>query len=417
MTTREWSGLVHRGSQVADSPLVSVCVLMLTDPAMAMRCLEALSHDNRPDGIESIVVANGTTATARAAIEARDDVVLVRSGTNLGFAGGNNLAVDIARGRYVLFLNDDSTVEKGYIDRLVATAESDPSIGAVGGRILSSDGSMQEAGSVLWSDGWATHVGDGEPGDTTRFSYVRDVDYLSANGLLVRRTAWEAVGGFDEQYFPAYFEDTDLCMRLRQQGFRVVYEPRARLVHLEGQSTSRRYRNFLLRRNHRLFVDKWAEELGALDNRPTRPDEVAVERAIHRARGWPPRVLVISEGVGTGADPLLWDVAEELASEGWAVTMASPVAGQGPVVPPPTREDRVADLGIDTGHDLAGALATVGGEFEAVVVGAGPQPEPIVRSDKTLVPVVAVPRGGGVSAVQSTVRDVLEGARRSPTTS
>ena len=286
-TRRESASLVHRGSDVTDGPVVSVCLPVMADAQRALGCIDSLTPVMEQGLTEVIVMANGLSVAERRVLDARDDIVVVRSGTNLGFAGGNNLAAHHARGRYLLLLNDDSTVAVGCVERLLATAEADPTIGAVGCRILSADGSVQEAGSVLWRDGWATHVGAGLPGDTDRFAYVRDVDYASANGLLVRRRAWEAVGGFDERYFPAYFEDADLCLTLRRHHRRVVYEPRARLTHLEGQSTSPRYRNFLLRHNRDLFVAKWSDQLALLSCRPTHPDDVAVERAVPPGAGCP----------------------------------------------------------------------------------------------------------------------------------
>jgi GT2 family glycosyltransferase len=395
--------LVRRGSRVPGAPLVSVCVLVLTDPTLALDCLDSLAAASVDYAVETIVVANGTSEEALSVLEPRDDIVLVRSGTNLGFAGGNNLAADLARGRFLLLINDDSTVEEGFVNRLVATAEADPTIGAVGGRILAADGSLQEAGSVLLRDGWATHVGLGLGPDTRAFDYVRDTDYVSANGMLVRRSAWDAVGGLDERYFPAYYEDVDLCLALRRQGYRVVYEPRARVHHLESQSTSRRYRNFLLIRNRRRLVDKWATDLAGFDDRPSVIDEAAIERSIHRARGQPPRLLVVAEGAGgSGAD--LWEVAARLASEGWAVTVSSADPDSDP--DRSTRADRMANLGVDVcGEAVAATTALV---FDAVLVGtefAG-RPPRLVRPDGRDTPVVrASPEEGevGVRATASAV--------------
>jgi GT2 family glycosyltransferase len=381
---------------------VSVCVLVLTDPTLALHCLDSLAAASVDHAVETIVVANGTSEEALSVLESRDDIVLVRSGTNLGFAGGNNLAADLARGRFLLLINDDSTVEEGFVNRLVATAEADPTIGAVGGRILGADGSLQEAGSVLWRDGWATHVGLGLGPDTRAFDYVRDTDYVSANGMLVRRTAWDAVGGLDERYFPAYYEDVDLCLALHHLEFRVVYEPRARLRHLESQSTPRRYRDFLLVRNRRLLVEKWTGDLDRLDDRPSVIDESAIERSIHRARGQPPRLLVVAEGAGgSGAD--LWEVAARLASEGWAVTVSSADPDSDP--DRSTRADRMADLGVDVCGEAAATTALV---FDAVLVGtefAG-RPPRLVRPDGRDTPVVrASPEEGevGVRATASAV--------------
>lgn len=410
MTGPETTGLVRRGSQVPESPLVSVCVLVLSDPTLAFECIDSLADAARSAAVETVVVANGTSGRARSVLEDREDIVLVRSGTNLGFAGGNNLAAAVGRGRYLLFLNDDSTVERGFIDQLVATAEGDPTIGAVGGRILSADGSLQEAGSVLWSDGWADHVGLGLGPGTRAFSYVRDADYVSANGMLVRRPAWEVIGGFDDRYFPAYYEDVDLCLALHQQGYRVVYEPRARLRHLESQSTSSRYRNFLLIRNRQRLVDKWAVELSRLDDRPTVIDDAVIERSIHRARGNPPRVLVVSEpeGTETGGNP--WDVAEALAVSGWAVTVGSTGAATDPDfrVDRSTRADRMADLGVDARHDIDHLLATAAARFDVVVIGArsARRRPSLVRSDGTQVPVVPASDQEGESGVATTVTAV-----------
>ena len=415
-TSREAAPLVHRGSDVPAAPAVSVCLPVMAAAERALGCIDSLKAVMQQGLVEVIVMANGLAPAERKGLDERDDIVLVRSGTNLGFAGGNNLAARHAHGRYLLLLNDDSTVVGGCVERLLATAEADPNIGAVGCRILSADGSVQEAGSVLWRDGWATHVGAGLPGDTDRFAYVRDVDYASANGLLVRTTAWEAVGGLDERYFPAYFEDADLCLTLRRHHYRVVYEPRARLAHLEGQSTSRRYRNFLLRHNRNLFVARWKDELAARACRPAIPDDVAVEQAVHRARGAPPRVLVVGRTAEAEGDSLIDDVAAHLAGQGWAVTLV-PEGGNRTSTDPggPDQKDGLVDAGVDRRPSAAEALSTLGPDFEAVVAGPsdGP-PAPILRSDGTAVPVVILPPPGGRGSVGSVVDQVARAARRRP---
>ncbi len=415
-TSRESARLVHRGSGVTGAPVVSVCLPVMTAAERALGCVDSLTPVMQQGLAEVVVMANGLSVAERRTLDGRDDIVLVRSGTNLGFAGGNNLAAVHARGRYLLLLNDDSTVAAGYVERLLATAEGDPTIGAVGGRILSADGSLQEAGSVLWRDGWATHVGAGLPGDTDHFAYVRDVDYASANGLLVRRSAWDAVGGFDEGYFPAYFEDADLCLTLRRHHYRVVYEPRARLTHLEGQSTSRRYRNFLLRHNRERFVATWRDELAVRACRPAHPDAVTVERAVHRARGAPPRVLVVGGPTAANGDTRLVDVAERMARRGWAVTLVPVVEDPTSTGPGhPDRQNGLVDAGVDRRRSTAEALSTLGTDFEAVVTDRpGGVPFPIHRSDGTAAPVVSLSPVDGPAGVASVVDQVGRSARRTP---
>jgi GT2 family glycosyltransferase len=278
----------RRGSLVPATPQLSICILVLNDTALALNCLDSLRRPGiLPPRTELIVVANGTPHEKLDALTAHDDVALVVNDVNLGFAGGSNQAASVARAPLLIFLNDDSTVEDGCIDALLRAAATDPAIGAVGARIVSPDGTLEEAGSVLWRDGWATHVGAGLPPDSDAFREPRDVDYASANGLLVTRSAWDTVGGFDERFYPAYFEDVDLCLALAEHGFRVRYEPRAKIVHQGSRSSTDVYRRFLLARNQRKLVEKWGQTLERFDPRPqkfTGPKfEAAVRKAVRRA--------------------------------------------------------------------------------------------------------------------------------------
>src|SRR3984957_11102138 len=199
--------MVHVGRLVPNDPRGSIVVLVLDDVDMVEDCLESLRRTiDSSWRAELGVVGNGAPLTRLPGLQRHEDIVLIRSDTNLGFAGGNNLAAGIARGDLLVFLNDDTVVEPDWLDHLVLTAEADPGIGAVGSRILFDDGSLQEAGGIIWGDGPTTGMGRGLPAGSAEYMYVRDVDYVSANGMLVRRRAWEEVGGFSEDYFPAYYE-------------------------------------------------------------------------------------------------------------------------------------------------------------------------------------------------------------------
>ena len=274
--------LVWKGERVPPAPVVSVCIPVVSNHGLIESCLNSLV-DSRPSvDTEVVVVANGLPESALTTLRNRDDIVLVYSAVNAGFSGGNNLAARFARGRFLLLLNDDSLVEPGFIDRLLRVVEGDPAIAAAGGKILSADGTLQEAGSVLWSDGWVAHAGAGLPADSPAYGYPRDVDYISANGLLVDRQAWDMIGGLDERYFPAYYEDVDLCLALLHRGYRVVYEPQAQLRHLESQSTSAPFRNFLLVRNRAQLVAKWAALLQTFPDHPDPIDAAAIDAAVLR---------------------------------------------------------------------------------------------------------------------------------------
>jgi GT2 family glycosyltransferase len=325
---------------------VSVCILVVSDHGLIEGCLESLVSSRPSAETEVIVVANGIGEGPVSSLRERDDIVLVRSSVNLGFAGGNNLAARVARGRYLLLLNDDTIVEAGLIDRLLAAFERDRLLGAVGPTILWPDGSLQEAGSVLWSDGWAAHVGASFPPGSTAYDYVRYVDYSSANGLLVDRRAWDAVGGLDERYFPAYFEDADLCLALWDHGYRVAYEPRARLTHLESQSTSTLLREFLMIRNRALFVAKWRTLLQSYADHPDPIDDAAMDAAIFRAERSLGRALVV-ERSPDAADWQSLPVIEALVDADWSVLLSLPADAAWNQSADETVRDRLVDWGVD----------------------------------------------------------------------
>jgi hypothetical protein len=292
---------------------------------------------------------------------------------NLGFGGGNNYAAARARGEYLVFLNDDAVVLPGWLDSLVRTAQAHPNAGAVGSRILFLDGSLQEAGGIIWSDGSTRPLGRGAPPGSLAFSYLRPVDYISANGLIVRRTDFEALGGFDSRYFPAYYEDTDLCLGLRHQLQReLLYEPGAVIRHVEAASTQdNAFRSFLFRRNQALLCEKWGEALATYAS-PEPESPVAVANAVLQRRGSPTRVLVIDDrlpdpGKGSGGLGSGFVRAQELFAELAAANMAVAIYPSDRSHPPAVNS--LATLGVDVIEEpLPEHFARPETGYDAVVV-------------------------------------------------
>ncbi len=287
---------VLRGTAVPQNPRTSVIALVTDDTAMLMQCLRTIDATAPADGsIEKVIVANGTRAPALTALEKRQDLVLLRSPVNHGFSGGCNLAVRCARGERLVFVNDDVTVLPGWLDALHDALDRDPDVAVVGGKVLLAGDGLQEAGCVLWRDGSTSGVGRGCAPSSAVFSVPRIVDYVSFCCAMVRRSAWQEAGGFDERYFPAYYEDLDLCLTLSGLGWKVVYEPAAAVQHAEGGSASRGLRDFLSRRNQATFLAKWSWALEAYEDPPTtEADRAPAEsRALRRAaeRRWPGRSM------------------------------------------------------------------------------------------------------------------------------
>ena len=382
------SSHIQVGRHVPKSPRTSICILAYGRATMLNRCLRSLRQVTQgSDQVETIVVANQVPAGELAQVEDPSQLVMVTSETNLGFGAGNDCAAELAHGEYLVFLNDDSTIEPDFLEHLVATVGSDPSIGAVGSRIALPDGTLQEAGSVIWNNGSTTHIGLGLRMDTERFNYLRDADYVSANGFLIRRSAWDAVGGFDDRYHPAYFEDVDLCMSLRDHGYRVLYEPRSLVHHLESQSTSRRYREFLLARNRAQFFEKWRHQLEQF-GKPESSNPRAIEAGIQRARGNPGQLLVIArefflDDLQSGSSRLLTQM-DTFGANGWAITLLlneKCLEGLSYRRDRSGPRDRLVELGVELSCEAPSAfLGRAAKNFDAIVLDDGQNSDDVFQA-------------------------------------
>ncbi len=145
----------------------------------------------------------------------------IRNEENRGFVDACNQGAAVARGKYLVFLNNDTVVLPGWLKGLVETIEANPAIGAVGSMFLYPDGSIQEAGGIVWKNGEAHHYGWGGSPDDLQFNFAREVDYCSAASLLVKSEIFNRLGGFDRRFAPAYYEDVDLCFGVRSLGYKV----------------------------------------------------------------------------------------------------------------------------------------------------------------------------------------------------
>ena len=309
-----------------DAPRASIVIVAWKQLNLLVTCLQSLADALSGDlAVEVIVVSNDASQAIKDALRSRTDGVrLIESRANLGFGGACNLGVSAARGEFVVLLNDDAVIAPGWLEHLIATAEANPRAGAVGSLILFPDGRIQEAGSVVWADGSTRPVGRHEPGDSLRWMFVRKVDYVSACSLLVRRRAWDQIGGFDAQYHPAYYEDVDLCLALRANGYDVLFEPRSRVWHHESASSDDRFKRYLFARNQKRLAAKWADQL-ALRELPAPESPAAVARAMRRAEGVPPTILAVDDRVpdpsfGSGYGRM-FDALIELAQGGHAVSL------------------------------------------------------------------------------------------------
>ena len=191
----------------------------LAGPSREIIVVDNASHDRTPEIVRGLALP----------------VQLIVKEENLGFGGGNNVGWRAARGKYLIFLNPDTTVLPGWLEGMLAPF-ADPLVAVVGCKIYYPGGrTLQHAGAVLHSNAFTDHIGHNEE-DCGQYDSLRDVDYVMGASMAIRRPIMERLGGFDEDYFPAYFEESDLCYRLRKEGMRVVYTPHAAIHHHEAVS-------------------------------------------------------------------------------------------------------------------------------------------------------------------------------------
>ncbi|MFA5321617.1 MAG: rhamnan synthesis F family protein, partial [Smithella sp.] len=246
---------------VSDKPAVSVILVLFNQAELTFHCLQSLQFMLDVPA-EVIIVDNASTDHTAALLDRVDGARILRKSDNLHFLRGVNAGAEIARGKHLLLLNNDTRVKAGSIASAYQRLEEEKSIGAVGGKIVLLDGTLQEAGSIIWRDGSCLGYGRGrDPGDA-EFQFLRDVDYCSGCFLMVRRDLFERLRGFDKEFAPAYYEETDLCMRIRQAGFRVVYDPNVEVMHFEfGSSANSAFA--LQQRNRNIFTERHRSALAA----------------------------------------------------------------------------------------------------------------------------------------------------------
>ena len=247
---------------------VSIVIPCYNQIRYTYKCLYSImvNTDENITPYEVIIADDNSTDKTKNIKKYINNCVVSRNEENLGFLKNCNKAASIARGEYIYFLNNDTEVKPHYLDSLVKLIENDDSIGMVGSKLIFADGTLQEAGGIIWSDGTGANYGRGDDPKAFMYNYVKDVDYISGAAIMIRKSLWDAIGGFDERFAPAYCEDSDLAFNVRKFGSRVVYEPLSEVIHYEGVSNgtdtsdTNSIKSYQVENNKKL-KEKWEHEL------------------------------------------------------------------------------------------------------------------------------------------------------------
>ena len=279
----------------SENPTISIILVLFNRAELTLACLRSIVAHHEVES-EIVIVDNNSSDQTSQLLNNLRGARIIRNPTNVHFLAAANQAARESRGEYLLLLNNDAQLLPGAVQSAFQTIRSSSEIGAVGGRIILLDGTLQEAGSIVWKDGSCLGYGRGDEPFAPMYSFRRDVDYCSGAFLLTPRKVWNDLGGFDHTFEPAYYEETDYCLRLWARGMRVVYEPNATVLHYEfGSSQSAESAIALQVRNRKHFVHLHQESLRQHFN--PAPDAI-----IHaRSRGGQQRILVIDDRV-----PHLW---------------------------------------------------------------------------------------------------------------
>ncbi len=267
------------------NPLISVIIPIYGKVDYTLRCLASIAENPPRAAFEVIIVDDCSPDNSAKVLTKVKGLRLIRNAQNQGFIRSCNAGASAAQGEYLYFLNNDTEVTPGWIDELLRTFQEFPGTGLAGSKLIYPDGRLQEAGGIIWQDGSAWNFGHNQDPSLPVYNYAREVDYCSGASIMVPKALFEELGGFDEHYLPAYCEDSDLALKIRDKGYRVIYQPMSAVIHYEGVTsgtdTSQGIKAYQVE-NMKKVCERWKSRLQTHQPHGTDVDNAKDRRATRR---------------------------------------------------------------------------------------------------------------------------------------
>ncbi len=245
------------------NPVFSIIIPVYNNAIYTFNCLKSiLKHTKIP--YEIIIVNDCSTDETSKMLSLIKNIKIIHNKENKGFIESCNIGAKESHGEFILFLNNDTMVTENWLENIQKTFEKFSDVGIVGVKLIFPDGKLQEAGSIIFSDGSAWNYGKFDDPTNPEYNYIKKVDYCSGACIAIRKKLFFEVGGFDENLKPAYYEDTDLAMQIREKNLHVYYQPFSIVFHFEGitsgkdtSSGTKKYQEI----NKTKFINKWKNVL------------------------------------------------------------------------------------------------------------------------------------------------------------
>ena len=242
-------------------PQISIVIPVYNNYDLTLKCLYSIKENCNLKNYEIIIVDDCSTDKTKELENIIKNIKIIKNNQNLGFLKSCNLGVKESKGKYIYLLNNDTQIMPHCIEKLAETLDKYNDCGAVGSKLIYPSGKLQEAGALIVSSrGKVISIGHKDIPLRKEFNNLREVDSCCGASLMIRKSLWEELNGFDEIYSPGYYEETDLCLKIKDKGYKILYQPESEVIHFESQTFSNK-RTKLMKRNRKFFRNKWNKKL------------------------------------------------------------------------------------------------------------------------------------------------------------